>query len=169
MKKTLFIIALALAFCTSSLWAATPGSCIQTQREYTFGSMFTVTLACTGGSDGSIPNTAISSAAISQVQGRYYLYMVTAYPTAGGTAPDAADVFILDATTGEDYLGSADAGTTANKGANLIHATLPKSVRPYAYNMSGDHFFPILHGMTLKVANQATNGANYTIELVFVR
>jgi hypothetical protein len=131
--------------------------------------MFKVTLACSGSpDDGAIPNTAIATATITALTGMYYLYAVSAYPTAGGTAPDAADVFILDAN-GEDLLGSTDGGTTANKGANLIHATLKKTTLPYSHYLSMHYFPPILGTLTLKVSNQATNSANYTIELVFVR
>ncbi len=171
MKKTLLIFALALALLfPSSLWSAVaPGSCTQTQREYTNGSMFVVRLACTGSvDDGSIPNTAISSAVITSLTGKYYLYTISAYPTSGGTAPDAADVFVLDANL-EDLLGSVDGGTTANKGANLIHATLKKTTMPYSNYLSSAYFPSVLNTLTLKVSNQATVSANFTIELVFVR
>jgi hypothetical protein len=174
MKKILLIaLALALLF-PSSLWAA--GSCTQTVTNYPVATlsnpnpiMKSVTFACTGdASNGSIPDTDISAGNLESIIGMY-LYGVFANPTARGTAPDAADVFLLDKTTGEDYLGSADAGTTANKGANLIHATLPKSTMPYSYYMSNWFYFPIRRTLTLRVANQATVSANYTIELVFVR
>lgn len=168
MKKNILVFAiLVLSVCSAiSAWAA--GSCTQSPVVYT-GGFATITFVCTGdSSNGSIPNTAISSDNMAAIQGKYYLYLVRAYPTSGGTAPDAADVFILDAV-GEDYLGSADCGTTANKGANLIHATLPKSAIPFSYNMSSYYYFPVTSTLTLKVASQATASANYTIELTFVR
>jgi hypothetical protein len=105
---------------------------------------------------------------MSEISGKYYLYTVAAYPTSGGTAPDAADVFILDAK-GEDLLGSADAGTTAKNGLNLIHATLKKTTFPYSTYLQQAYFPFIINNLTLKVSNQATNSANYTIELIFVR
>lgn len=165
MKKIITSIILAVMLMASNLYAA--GSCTETIEDY--GWQIVVKQACTGdSSNGSIPDTALSTAAMSLIKGKAYLILVRAYPTADGTAPDAADVFVLDAV-GEDLLGSADGGTTPNKGANLIHATLPKSTMPYSYNMSNWYFFPITSTLTLRVINQATGGANYTIEHTFVR
>jgi hypothetical protein len=96
-----------------------------------------------------------------------YLYCITAYPTSGGTAPDAADVFILNAQS-EDLLGSAD-NSTAGNGANLIHATLSRTTLPKLY-LPAVNFYPVVNGiLTLQVSNQATNDANYTVVLTFVK
>ena len=166
MKKTILAIILAALFLPSLTFAA--GSCAQTVSAYT-GGYVVVKLACTGDSaNGSIPNMAIATATMDLVTGTHYLYTVSAYPTSGGTAPDAADVFLLDAN-GEDLLGSTDGGTTANKGANLIHATLKKTTIPYSHYLSAAYFPAVVNTLTLKVASQATASANYTIELVFVR
>lgn len=167
MKRLLLILTTIFLLCWSlSVFAA--GSCTQT-AAVTTGGFTTITLTCTGdAANGSIPNTAISAANMALVQGTHYLYTVSAYPTADGTAPDAADVFILDAN-GEDLLGSADGGTTANKGANLIHATLKQTTFPYNGTASTYYFPSVVNTLTLKVANQATASANYTIELTFVR
>lgn len=163
MKRISLIILILLAFSFESFAA---GSC--TQRLARVGDARVLTFACTGdSSDGSIPNTAISAANLTYLTG-YYLYTVAAYPTSGGTAPDAADVFILDAN-GEDLLGSVDAGTTANKGANLIHATLKKTTLPYSHYLSSAYYPAIINALTLKVLNQATASANYTVELTFVK
>lgn len=141
----------------SNLYAA--GSCTQTLSVTSSPIMKTIKFVCTGdASNGSIPNTAISAANYAEIDG-YYLYMVSAYPTAGGTAPDAADVTILHGTY--DVLGG--------KGVNLIHATLQYDVIPYSTFMSSYRYWPITATLTLAVANQATNSANYTIELTFVR
>ena len=149
-------------------WAFGAGICVQSATKYTDG-MVVVKIACTGDdSDGSIPDTAITSDIIAAVKGTHYLYTVSAYPTSGGTAPDAADVFVLD-DNGEDLLGSTDGGTTANKGANLIHATLKKTTFPYTHFLSNAYFPAIVGGLTIRVANQATVEANYTLELTFVR
>lgn len=162
MKKTIIAIILALLFVAPNLYAA--GSCTQT-TDTTIDGFIVQTLACAGdSSNGSIPNTVITMPAI----GKYRLVSVSAYPTAGGTAPDAADVYILDAD-GEDLLGSADNGTTAGKGANLIHATLKKTTLPYSYHSSAYYYPPVTSALTLKVLNQATASANYTIKLVFER
>lgn len=172
MKKTLWAILLAVTLLIPfSTWGA--GSCTQTLTDLPASlidipNARKVTFVCTGdATDGSIPDTAISAVNADKLLG-FYLYSVSAYPTSGGTAPDAADVFILDAS-GEDLLGSVDGGTTANKGANLIHATLKKTTMPYSHYLSA-HYFPGVTGaLTLKVSNQATVSANYTIELLFAR
>ncbi|MEN6623611.1 MAG: hypothetical protein ABFD50_18955 [Smithella sp.] len=161
--KKIFLAIIILFFLTGNLFAA-PGSCKQFPETTTDG-FVVVKILCTGdSSNGSIPNTTIAI----DTMGKLFLYTVSAYPTAGGTAPDAADVFILDAN-GEDLLGSVDGGTTANKGANLIHATLKKTTMPYSGYLSQIYFAPVTGILTLKVANQATASANYTIELVFTR
>lgn len=168
MKRLVLLAALVAALVLpAELWAA--GSCSQTLTKVgNLGAVKVVRFVCTGdASDGSIQNTAIDTAIMTEVKGMY-LYTISAYPTAGGTAPDAADVFVLDAN-GEDLLGSADGGTTANKGANLIHATLKKTTWPYSYYLSNGYFPMVTSTLTLKVGSQATHSANYTIELVFAR
>ena len=166
MKKMLFVVLVAAMLAMPANVSAA-GKCAET--VFDSGSFVTVRFSCTGdGSDGSIPNTVLSSHAMSILLRGFYLYTVTAYPTSGGTAPDAADVFILDAA-GEDLLGSADGGTTANKGANLIHATLKKTTLPYSHYLS-THYYPAVTGaLTLKVSSQGTASANYTVEAVFIK
>lgn len=126
-----------------------------------------VVFTCVGDSGGgTIPNTAITQQVLAKISGMY-LYCVTAYPTSGGTAPDAADVFILNQNS-EDLLGSAD-NSTAGNGANLIHATLTRTTIPRLY-LPGVNFYPVVYGLlTLQVANQGTNSAEFTIVLTFVR
>jgi hypothetical protein len=133
---------------------------------------YTITFTCTGdASDGTIPNTDTNAANTALIKG-LYLYQVIAYPTSGGTAPDAADVMIYDAN-GMDLLGSVDGGTTPYAGANLIHATLSQTCFPSMYlvkTTSHVNYFPIVTGaLTLDVDNQGTNSANWTIVLVFVK
>lgn len=170
MKKTVLTLIVIAAFLLAyAAMSHAAGSCTQTVTNYYRGGAVLVSMACTGDSgDGSIPNTAIAAATTTLLTGTYYLYSITARPTSGGTAPDAADVFILNAN-GEDLLGSTDGGTTANKGANLLHATLTKTTLPYSHYLSM-HYFPVVTGsLTLKVSNQATHSANYTIDLLFVK
>lgn len=126
-----------------------------------------IIFTCTGdASNGSIPNTSITQQDLAKVQGMY-LYCVTAYPTSGGTAPDAADVFILNQDS-EDLLGSAD-NTTAGNGLNLIHATLSRTTLPRLY-LPAVNFYPMAYGLlTLQVSNQGTASANYTVVLTFVK
>lgn len=115
---------------------------------------------CIGAADnGSIPDTALSAAIQAEIEG-HYLYTASAYPTAGGTPPDAADVQVVDAH-GEDLLGG--------KGVNLIHATAKQTVFPYSAFQTENYAPAVINALTLKVANQATASANYTIELVFAR
>lgn len=165
--KRILITILAFILMASPLYAAM--TCTESVANYTGGAVW-VTLTCTGATadDGS-DDVDLSDATMSLLAGKYYLYGVFTRPTAGGTAPDAANVFILDKTTGEDYLGSADAGTTANKGANLINATLPKSTMPYSYHMSNWYFSPIRGDLSVRVTGQATANGNFTIDLNFQR
>jgi hypothetical protein len=87
------------------------------------------------------------------------LNSVVVYPTSGGTAPDAADVQVL--MNGMDLLGGL--------GTNLIHATATQGLNP-ASTFTGNIWFPIITGtLTLKVSNQATASANYTVKLLFYR
>jgi hypothetical protein len=168
MKKLLqfMVIGMVLLMTTQAFSAGSVTVSGETRGRY--GELYVVTMTCTGdAANGSIPNTAIPTAVMSEIIGKY-LYTVTAFPTSGGTAPDAADVFILDAN-GEDLLGSADGGTTANKGANLIHATLKYTTLPFSTYLGSPYFPAVVNALTLKVSNQATASADYTIELVFVK
>ena len=169
MKKILLTIALILLIPALSYGA--DGSC--TQSAYDFSSRNVqhptrvIILACTGSTvDGSLPDTALNSTMMKLIEGTHYFYSITAYPTSGGTPPDAADVFILD-EDGVDLLGSTDGGVTANKGANLIHATLPKRAFAYVDGMGAFYTPPVTTGLTVRVSNQATASANYTLKLVF--
>jgi len=172
MKKIIITIVLAILLTASMSWAAAVGTCTQSFAEVYSASgptpIATLTFTCTASADdGSFPLTATSQTITDQIAGRY-LYLVTAYPTAGGIAPDAADVFIMDAD-GEDFLGSVDGGTTANKGLSLIHATLKKTTFPYSAHSSVYYEAPVTSALTLKILNQATVSANVTIQLKFKR
>lgn len=132
----------------------------------------TLTFICTGdNATGAIANTDTSSANTALITG-WYLVSVDAYPTSGGTAPDAADVMIYDANS-LDLLGSEDGGTTAYAGLTLLHATLPRRCLPNLYlPRAGIHvnYYPVITGtLTLDVDNQATNSANWTVVLTFAR
>lgn len=156
MKKLLVIAAVIVALALpGSVWAA--GSCTQSAVADAKSRYVTIKFVCTGDSgDGSIPATAISTANMALLLDKARLVSVTAYPTSGGTAPDAANVTLT--MNGQDLLGGA--------GANLIHATATQDV--YPLNTGGDIRFPLITGtVTLGVAAQATNSANYTIEAVF--
>jgi hypothetical protein len=127
---------------------------------------------CTGdSSNGSIPNTAMSNFNLSLIKGMR-LFQVEAYPTAGGTAPDAASVFILD-SDGMDLLGAIDGSTTPYNGLNLIHATLKYATAPDLYNLGNtahSAYYPVVtEALTLKVISQATASANWTVVLTFIK
>lgn len=171
MKKiTLIILALVL-FLPSLCWS-TAAVVSQTTNSIPEAGIRQIIFTCTGAStDGSIPVTATSTANTMFIKG-YQLIRVDAYPTTGGTAPDAADVFILDAN-GLDLLGCVDGSTTPYAGANLIHATLPKAALPDIYVLGKTthyNYEPVITGgLSLKVINQATASANYTVVLTFRR
>ena len=156
MKKLLWIAAVMVALALpGSLWAA--GSCTQTAVVDAASRYVLVKFVCTGDSgNGSIPATAVSTANMALILDKARLNYARAYPTSGGTAPDAADVTLL--MNGQDLLGGA--------GVNLIHATATQDT--YPLNTGGDIRFPLITDtVTLGVANQATASANYTIEAVF--
>lgn len=154
MKKLILAVLLIMLSAQVSFAA---GSCTQRTSAYVNGATV-LQIACTGdASDGSIPAIQIDMSNIGA--GTQYLYLISAYPTAGGTAPDAADVTVT--MGGIDLLGG--------KGVNLIHATTRQDTFPYSAFMTS-YRFPVVSGqITVAVANQATVSANYTIELVFVR
>jgi hypothetical protein len=144
------------------------GSCTESLKKYT-GGFVVITLSCKGDSvNGSVPNKSLSNTSLSEILGTHYLYTISAYPTYGGTAPDAADVFVFD-ENGEDLLGSSDGGSTANKGLGLIHATLKKTTIPYSHYLSSPYYPSVTGNLTVKVTNQSTASADFTIEMVFVR
>lgn len=135
--------------------------------------MRTLTFVCVGGTGaetGTISNTVTNTANTAFIKGSY-LVEVKAFPTSGGTAPDAASVLIYDAN-GLDLLGSID-GATAYQGLNLIHATLTKICLPDMYlTRAGTHqlYYPAITGtLTLDVDDQATASATWTIVLTFVK
>lgn len=159
MKKTFLIIALALALIPSSLWALTPGSCVQTPYQYT-GGVVKVIFVCTGSpDDGAIPTQTFDAVTMALIEGTHYFYRIVAKPTTGGTAPDAADIQVL--MDGMDLLGG--------KGVNLIHATATQDTFPYSAFMSMYRFPEVSETITWTVANQATHSANYTVIFIFAR
>ena len=174
MKKKILGLILGLVFLISGVAWGTVGTV--TQIGYSHGeagnrdAFRTIVFTCIGDvSNGSIPNTDISAAWTTYIKG-WYLYEVEAYPTSGGTAPDAADVMIYD-SDGLDLLGSEDGGTTAYAGLTLVHATLKRSCFPNKYlPRAGLHvnYYPQITGvLTLDVDNQGTASADWTIVLKF--
>lgn len=156
MKRLSLAIILAVLLMASNSWA-TAGSCTQTVVDPVGGAVI-VTLTCTGDStNGSLPTQTISSDVITLLDNKYFLVNVKTYPTSGGTAPDAADVTVnMD---GLDLLGA--------KGVNLIHATATQDVCPYSTFMAAWRYVLVTSALTVTVANQSTNSANFTIELQF--
>ena len=85
------------------------------------------------------------------------LKMVTAFPTSGLTAPDAADITVKD-SDGLDLLNGG--------GVNLIHATAAQSTYPMIDGQAAT--IPVRGALTTAIANQATASAEVTIILTFV-
>ncbi len=159
--KKIFILILGIAFYLPTICLGA-GSCVETVKSYTGGHVY-IDLTCTGdaagATPGTIPTQTLSAEAMALIQGTHYLYRVVTKPTAGGTAPDAADVTVnMD---GQDVLGA--------KGVNLIHATATQDTLPYSTFMSSYRYPPVKSQITVGVANQATAGANWTLSLEFVR
>ena len=163
MKRIIGLV-LALLFITSTCFAA--GSVTQQSVKVGPGVLHVI-LTCTGdAANGSIPATDLKAEYIKVLKdGNYALTDVRAFPTPGGTAPDAADVTVkqknyktysstVAPAVARDILGGA--------GTNLIHATNAQSIG------AGMASYETVTGdLTVGVANQSTNSANYTLILVF--
>jgi hypothetical protein len=157
MKKILILIA-AVMLMASNLWAA--DICTQSVVEDLRGKTATLTLVCTG----TNTSTAITAANLAKIKGTVsgvgtrYLVTAWAWPTSGGTAPDAADVTFT--MNNLDLLGG--------KGANLINATATQATLPYNTVMSS-YWYPQIKGssITIATANQGTAAANYTLQFDF--
>jgi len=144
-------------------------SVVEGSLERSGTEIYEVAFTITTAADGSVTATAFSDTLIASLKGKYFL-QVDAFPTPGGTAPDAADVVVKD-ENGIYYLGSIDDGATAYTGLNLIHATIPKSCLPNMY-LTGqtshvNYHWPIRGALTFDVLNQATDSADITLIFIF--
>jgi hypothetical protein len=158
MKKTFLFVAIILLWAVS-VFGATPGSVVQSMAGYG-PSVQVVKFVVTSGDAGAMPTTAISTSYMNTLKaGGYYLYNVKAYPTSGGTAPDAADITVI--MNGLDLLGG--------KGANLLHATATQDTFPYSTVMSSWRYPLVNNTITVALANHSTNTAHFTFEFVFVK
>ena len=174
MKRIIFTALMVLLLVGHAFGAGTVTQSIKQIAK----DVYIVTFICIGdSSNGSIPNTATKdnddSTSKRVLNGKIRglrLKEVKAYPTSGGTAPLASNVFIVD-DDNLDLLGSEDGSTTAWAGLTLIHATLTRSAVPNRYlPRAGQHqnYWPPVDGvLTLKVTGQTTASADYTIELKF--
>lgn len=156
------------------LLVAIPGfaaeSVVEGNLEQSGPGIYEVAFTITTAADGNIVATAFSNTLIASLKGKYFL-QVDAFPTSGGTAPDAADVILKD-ENGIYYLGSIDDGSTAYAGLNLIHATIPKSCIPNMY-LTGqtthiNYYWPVRGALTFDIINQGTDSADITLIFVFV-
>lgn len=179
MKRLIIITSLfLLIFPMKAL--ATTGSVIQGsvidvgEDRLNSNPLRTITFLCTGDvTDGSIPDTVLTARNFEKIKG-WCFRGVEAYQTTVGSAPDAdaASVFVLDAQ-GMDLLGSEDGGTTPYAGLNLIHATLKRACFGNLYlpraGLHVNYFTPIKSLLTLRVIDQSTASADWTIVLIFSR
>ena len=121
-----------------------------------------VTYEITAHTTGAV--TAISTDTDKIADGRTYtelirgreLSKVEAFPTVGGTAPDAADVTVKDS----DGLDLLNAG-----GVNLIHATAKQAIYPLIDALPAA--ITVRGALTLGIANNTASGADFTIRLCF--
>lgn len=155
MRKLLLAVLFILALCVNAY--ATVGVCTQSivENSLTNKVLRFTCVGGTGGDAGSVANVVLSG-----ISKGMYLYYVEAYPTSGGTAPDAADVLITD-VSGLDLMGGY--------GANLIHATLTKASEPYN-TTSSNYWNPYIYDEpTLSVANHTTSGGMFTIDIYLAK
>ena len=172
MKKLLLIL-ICLLFVVGNAYAAIGTSAV-TRSSQSWGFQ-TVTIAYVGGTaaeTGTVPDTTIDVWDSMNKNALYGWYLYKVEVMFGGTAPDAASVFIFD-SDGLDLLGSEDGGTTAYAGLNLIHATIKRGTIPNLYIPRGGvhvDYYPIITGpLTVEVADQITSAAIWTIVLTFVK
>lgn len=102
-------------------------------------------------------NTRVDTRKLTDLIKGRFLRMAEAFPTSGGTAPDAADVTVSTA----DGLDLLNAG-----GANLIHATDTQAIYPLMDDVAAKML--VNSALTIAVANQATASADITIRLYFI-
>lgn len=154
MKK---IILSVIAFLTLSPAICLGAAITCTQVPLRLGSSgaITITMECTGGTDDT--TISLSAANNALVLGKK-LMAVSAFVTAGGDQPDAADVTVN--CRGLDLLGG--------KGANLIPATdITNETLPYN-TFNGLYRFKNITGpVTVGIANEGTPGFDATIVLEF--
>jgi hypothetical protein len=112
--------------------------------------------ACVGdASNGSVPDTALSTTLLKLIRGMYLSLMVTKPGTPNPTA--AYDITLVNAAS-LDILG----GSGANRSASAAEQVMPLISSSAQKRL-------ITEALTLKVANQSVNSAQYTIELIFTR
>ena len=120
---------------------------------------------------GNPANEVMTASNFEKVKG-WCLTWIEVFPTAGGTAPDAASIFLLDAD-GMDLLGCEDGSTTPYAGLNIIHATLKRACYPnLLLSRAGLHinYFPPVNSLlTLKVIDQGAATGAFTVRLTFER
>jgi len=169
MKKLLVVI-LGLLLVAIPCFSFAAESVVEGQLERSGDGIYEVAFVIQTAADGSITATTFSDDLVSKLKGKYFL-QVDAFPTPGGTPPDAADLVVYD-ENGIYYLGSVDGGTTAKNGLNLIHATIPKSCLPAMY-LTGttahvNYYWPVRGALTFDIINQGTDTAHITLIFVFV-
>jgi hypothetical protein len=176
MKKRIFLTLACLLI--PSIALATVGSVaiaqkrIQIADSHPANEIRQLIFTCVGDvGDGSIPDTTISKDDMNFIRG-WCLTKVEAYQTTVGVGADAdeASIFILD-SEGMDLLGSEDGGTTPYAGRYMIHATLKRMCFLNAYlpriGLHTNYYDAITNYLTLRVIDQATPSADWTIVLTF--
>jgi hypothetical protein len=173
MKKLFIIVSLLLLIFPAGVLAAAgviQGTIVDVGEDrLNSNPIRTITFLITATAGGVIPDTVLTARNFEKVKG-WCFRRIEAYPT-GGTAPTAADVCVLDAN-GMDLLGSVDGGTTPYAGADLIHATLKRTVFGSLYQafngLHVNYYTPVKDLLTLTVSNSSAN-AEITIVLIFSR
>jgi len=177
MRKAILILSMALFLLIPNMAWATVGSCLISQGKYqvagTLGEeVRTLVFTCVGDvTDGSIPDTEMSASNLNFIKG-WCLRKVEAYQTTVGVGDDADEgsIFILD-SDGMDLLGSEDGGTTPYAGKYMIHATLKRMCFLNVYlpraGLHTNFYTEVTNLLTLRVIDQDTGSADYTVVLTF--
>jgi len=162
--KRIFISLVALLITTQAWADCNPGT-----PQWLPNGIVSLVITCEGSAvaDTTIYMTDLDGSGKSG----YYLLGIEAWPVAGGTAPDDADVFVFDATVdstvGLDLLGSTN-GVTAANGANLV-STVPKYHYFKANAAAANAYPPVTGNLTLRVSGQDTADADWKIRIKATR
>lgn len=133
-------------------------SVVETISSSGAGGVVTISLACTDAAAASFDNYTLKAINTNFLRDRgYSLQKIQTIP--GGVPPvDDTDMTLLDAV-GADLLGG--------NGANKIDNATINEFTPIVGGVPSTQ--PVLGALTLHIANQTTNSATFTINLIFTK
>jgi hypothetical protein len=159
MKRIMLATIFMFFLLQSVALAATPGSCPQSYAKFS-DEHVAVTIVCTAGDAGAIPDTAIAAGSLRYLQEGWYLDSVEVIPSAVTAPTNLFDLTFVN-SLGRDMLGGV--GTDLSNTAKV--SLTPK--RDINNNIFGGVFTDT--SMTQKVANNSQAGAILTTRYHFAK